>query len=71
MIWRLHQACEFEFRDAALWYEQEQHGLGERFLDEYGQVIERILAAPKRFAKIETVRTRRNIRRCLVNRFPY
>jgi plasmid stabilization system protein ParE len=71
VIWHLHQAAQAELREAALWYEDEQRGLGEQFLDEYGQVIERILRAPKRFGKIETVHTRRNIRRCFVKRFPY
>ena len=34
MIWRLHEAAQEELREAALWYEDEQRGLGEQFLDD-------------------------------------
>lgn len=68
---RVHQAAEKELLEGAQWYEDQQPGLGEQFLDEYESAILRILAAPTSFSRMETVRTKRIIRRCLLKRFPY
>jgi plasmid stabilization system protein ParE len=69
--WRLHEAADAELLEAAKWYDAKESGLGEQFVDEYQKAIERILQSPTRFPKLETVRTKRTIRRCLVKRFPY
>ena len=68
---RVHESAEQELLEGAEWYEDKQSGLGEQFVDEYQLAILRILAAPMSFARLETTRTRRNIRRCFLKRFPY
>ena len=68
---RVHEAAENELLEGAKWYEVQQSGLGEQFVDEYQAAILRILAAPMSFARLETTRSRRNIRRCFLRRFPY
>jgi toxin ParE2 len=67
----VHEAAEKELLEGAKWYEDRQAGLGDQFLNEYEAAILRILAAPLSYAKVETVRTRRTIRRSLFKRFPY
>ena len=68
---RVHDFAEAELLWAARWYEQREPGLGKEFLAEYQSTIERILGAPRRFAKLETTRSRRALRRCFIHRFPY
>jgi plasmid stabilization system protein ParE len=68
---RILLAAEDELVEAANWYEDRQPGLGERFLDEYQAAVLRILAAATSFARIETTRLKRDIRRCRLNVFPY
>jgi len=68
---RVVSAAEEELIEGAVWYDDRQDGLGEQFLDEYEDAIRRILAAPSSFARVETTRSRRNLRRCLLKRFPY
>jgi len=67
----VHPSAERELLHGAKWYEERQTGLGEQFIEEYQAGILRILAAPAAYARIETARTRREIRRCPLNRFPY
>lgn len=40
-----------EILDAASWYEEQQAGLGERFLDELDKVVHQIEANPRLFPK--------------------
>ena len=68
---RVHDLAEAELLAAAEWYEERERGLGERFLSEYQGTLERILRVPRRFAKLETTRSRRKLRRCFIQRFPY
>jgi plasmid stabilization system protein ParE len=68
---RVHEAAEKELLDGAKWYEKRQRDLGEQLVDEYQAAILRILAAPTSYPKVETARTRRDIRRCVLKRFPY
>jgi toxin ParE1/3/4 len=68
---RTLSAAEDELVEGALWYEDRQDGLGERFIDEYQDAILRILSGPASYARLETTRSRRNLRRCFLQRFPY
>ena len=52
--------------EAARRYEQERPGLGERFLAELGEFLDRIAAFPARFPTVEE-----GVRRCGLTRFPY
>lgn len=55
-----------ELREAVEFYEQQQHGLGERFLSEVEKTVERIHDHPETWARVSL-----RVRRCLVNRFPF
>lgn len=65
---RLHPDAAAELDDAALWYEQEQSGLGGAFLSEVSRAIATIEGAP---AAWTLFRKSRRIRRFLLTRFPY
>ncbi|NLX91926.1 MAG: type II toxin-antitoxin system RelE/ParE family toxin [Firmicutes bacterium] len=58
--------AEQELDEAFLWYEEQVVGLGNGFLDEFNQSIKRIVAFPALYEQIDN-----NLRRCLMNRFPY
>ncbi len=58
--------AEQELDKAFLWYEEQVVGLGNSFLDEFNQSVKRIVAFPSLYEQIDN-----NLRRCLMNRFPY
>jgi len=68
---RVLNGAEDELYDAARWYEKLQSGAGEELVAEYRNAVLRIQAAPETLARVETTRSRRNLRRCLLHRFPY
>jgi len=58
--------------EASRWYDKQQAGLGDDFLDEYAEWLTTVGQYPKRFTRLETLkRTDREIRRCRLRRFPY
>lgn len=61
-----HPEAEIEFVKAVAFYEEREEGLGYDFAVEIYSTIERMLAHPKAWPFIED-----DIRRLLVNRFPY
>jgi hypothetical protein len=58
--------ADAEVQSARLWYEGRRSGLGDQFLAALDQVIERVSQQPESFPRIH-----RNIRRALVERFPF
>lgn len=62
----LHPAAEAEMRVTAGYYHNCQPGLGDQFLDEVLMAAERIKHNPAAWPEISG-----NIRRCLLNRFPF
>ena len=68
---RLLPEAEREWRMAAKWYEQERSGLGKVFWTAVDSLLREIAQSPKRFSRLETVRTRREFRRAKVRGFPY
>lgn len=60
-----------ELKEAILYYEDAQTGLGDRFNRAVDAVIEAIAQSPSRFAKYEGNSTRREYRRALLSGFPY
>ena len=58
--------AQLDVEDAAIWYESRKPSLGLRFLDELDYVAERITVAPFQFPEIYA-----NVRRGMLNRFPY
>ena len=58
--------AQINIREAAVWYEQRETGLGHRFSAEIRQSLKSISKAPLRFPVIEN-----GVRRLLLSRFPY
>lgn len=59
-------AAEVEIAEAALWYEDRQAQLGERFLDATRLAANTAATSPELYARVHGV-----LRRVLVHRFPY
>jgi plasmid stabilization system protein ParE len=68
---RVLTGAEDDLVQGAFWYDERLPDLGDRFVDEYEQTIRRILAAPRSYGRLESVRSRREIRRCFLQSFPY
>jgi hypothetical protein len=62
----VQRQSDLDIQAAALWYEDQQPGLGMRFLSELDVVFQRIESNPKQFPQLE-----REVRRALLHRFPY
>ena len=58
--------AEADLEQAANWYDEEQAGLGSRFLSDVDQVFERIRERPQQFPAVSG-----DIRRALLHAFPY
>jgi len=67
---QLHPAAEVEFQHAAQWYERRVSGLGAEFTAAVEAAILRIESSPRQFTKLEYC-DGNDVRRALVNRFPY
>ena len=57
---------KFDLADAYDWYERQEEGLGERFLDAFDSCVELIRENPRANPVVH-----RDIRRSLLRRFPY
>ncbi|HEX7721622.1 MAG TPA: type II toxin-antitoxin system RelE/ParE family toxin [Pyrinomonadaceae bacterium] len=66
MTYDFHPDARVEYREAAVFYEARQSGLGAAFTLEVEAAIDRIVAAPERWRAIE-----QDVRRCLTHTFPY
>jgi plasmid stabilization system protein ParE len=66
MTFSFHPEASEEFQGAVAYYEERQTGLGLDLALEVRAAIERIAAFPHAWPVVEG-----EIRRCLVNRFPY
>ena len=64
-------AAELEAALAAIWYDDQRPGLGDDFLDELRQAFDSISSAPQELPLLESYSGRHEVRRCLLNRFPY
>jgi plasmid stabilization system protein ParE len=58
--------AEREFAEAALWYEAQQEGLGERFVREYDRTIEKLRERPDSFPVSHS-----KTHRARIDPFPY
>lgn len=58
--------AEADLEEAASWYDEEQAGLGSRFLNDVDQVFGRIRERPQQFPVVSG-----DIRRALLRTFPY
>jgi toxin ParE1/3/4 len=64
-------AARSELIEAALRYEQEQEGLGARFVETVGRAAAGVLAEPERWPMVPRVAPNRGARRRLLRAFPY
>lgn len=62
----LSPLAQEDLEDSARWYEGRQPGLGSRFLEAVGSVIERIQENPYQYQSVSG-----SVRRALTTRFPY
>ncbi len=63
---RLRREAEEDLEEAATWYESQQTGLGQQFLDEVLEALETIAEMPLGYSVIY-----RNTRRAWMRRFPF
>lgn len=52
MTFAFHPEARVEFREAAVWYEEQRRGLGERFQRAVRRIVNSILADPVRFRPV-------------------
>lgn len=67
----LLEEAEDELREAILYYEDRQDGLGSEFFGRVTEMIAAIRVDPERFPLYEGKRMARKFRRVRVRRFPY
>ena len=60
------RAAKDEFENAAAWYEEQHRGLGEEFITEIGEAIEKAAQHPDRYPTVFG-----DVRRTVLRRFPY
>lgn len=60
-----------ESAEAAAWYDDRQVGLGDEFLSEVAEAIARIGGEPRSFSRLESYDGPYEVRRCVLQRFPY
>lgn len=67
----LDPAAAIELQDATRHYLEVSPELATDFVDRVERALHSIGSQPRRFSKLETVKTDREIRRVLLARFPY
>ncbi|MBZ9611803.1 type II toxin-antitoxin system RelE/ParE family toxin [Rheinheimera maricola] len=65
-IVQIRPEAEADIEEAALWYEEQQQGLGGRYLNEVVAAVQRIAAIPTLYPVVY-----RNLRRSLLHKFPF
>ena len=68
---RVLKAAEDEILEAALYYEDRQHGLGFDFYEQVSETIAAIGKSPLRFPVYEGEHLEHEFRRAQIRRFPY
>lgn len=63
--------AELEAAAAASWYDDQRPGLGDDFLVDVQQALDRIGNGPAELPCLESYAGAHDIRRCLLKRFPY
>lgn len=62
----IRRAAELDIEEATDWYEQEEAGLGTKFVNELVSTFTRVRRMPLQFPSVG-----RSVRRALLGRFPY
>jgi len=63
---QIRRAAELDIAEAQLWYETQRSGLGAEFHSEVSRIIDRLAETPLIYQVVY-----RDIRRSIVQRFPY
>ena len=63
---RLREEAEADLNEAAIWYQEQQRGLGYDFLDEIRDLLQSIQLQPLAYPIVH-----RNTHRALTNKFPF
>lgn len=71
LTFRVLAAADLEIVEAALWYDGQRPNLGDEFVQEVAHAFERIQRDPSLFGYLEGQVGHDEVRRCLLNRFPY
>ena len=71
MTLRLLDEAKSELRKSALWYEEKRDGLGEDFISVVECALEIIEERPRQFTQLNVGSEDREVRRCVLKRFPY
>ena len=71
MVVRILSDVHRESVRIAQYYEQQQSGLAARFFDDLENTLARLEANPLGYPRWESITTERNIRRIILERFPY
>ncbi len=66
LLLKVRPSAAADIEDAHRWYEDRQPGMGEEFLQSVSATLEAIEQQPKRFPVVH-----RDVRRALLQRFPY
>jgi mRNA-degrading endonuclease RelE of RelBE toxin-antitoxin system len=62
-----HPLAEADYADAYYWYELKEPGLGERFMSEFRQKLEKVLVSPENYGP----KTKKGYRESRLKSFPY
>jgi plasmid stabilization system protein ParE len=68
---RVVPAARTELREATQRYLEDNPAVAADFVERVESAFRSIARSPRRFPRIETIRTEREIRRVLLSRFPY
>ena len=71
MNWHVLSEANSEVIAATLWYDEQRLGLGDEFLVELQNTYEIIKRQPALLPRLEKYTGPHEIRRCLLQRFPY
>ena len=71
MSLRLLDEAKEELRESAHWYEQKRDGLGDDFVSSVERALEIIETRPRQFTQMNVGSKGREVRRCVLKRFPY
>jgi plasmid stabilization system protein ParE len=68
---RLLDEAKQELRESARWYDEKRPGLGDEFVNAVESALEIIEQRPRQFTQVEIGDESREVRRCVLKRFPY
>ncbi len=71
MKFRFHDDALAEAEQAAEWYSRQKPGLGDEFSNALDRSVRDILSDPTRLPRLETAPKTIDVRRILMDRFPY